>query len=57
MLQRSYPIARQKQVIYRDLKPENIMLCCRGNIKLVDFGFAQILPPNTTLNEACGTAM
>ena len=31
-------------IIYRDLKPENILIDKDGHIKLIDFGFAKIVP-------------
>ena len=40
-------------VVYRDLKPENIMLDCDGYLKLVDFGFAKVVPERTY--TLCGT--
>ena len=46
-------------IIYRDLKPENIMLDYRGNVKLIDFGFAEQVDPEKA-NQfigVCGTAM
>ena len=36
-----------QHVAYRDLKPENILLDVDGHLKLVDFGFAKLLPPST----------
>jgi len=36
-----------QHVAYRDLKPENILLDADGHLKLVDFGFAKYLPPDS----------
>ena len=46
-------------IIYRDLKPENIMLDCTGNVKLIDFGFAEQIDPEkgNQCIGVCGTAM
>ncbi|KAJ1459377.1 kinase-like domain-containing protein, partial [Pelagophyceae sp. CCMP2097] len=35
-------------VVFRDLKPENLMVSKRGYLKLVDFGFAKLLPYYTS---------
>ncbi len=42
-----------QDIIYRDLKPENIIISPEGNVKLVDFGFAKIVPDCTW--TVCGT--
>jgi len=34
-----------KGVVHRDLKPENILLGAGFRVKLIDFGFAVVIPP------------
>ncbi|KRX09291.1 Protein kinase-like domain [Pseudocohnilembus persalinus] len=44
-----------KNISHRDIKMENILLDENQNIKLIDFGFAIILPEFQKLNIFCGT--
>lgn len=34
----------QKGIVFRDLKPENVMLDVSGYLRLIDFGFAKVVP-------------
>lgn len=45
----------QKNIVHRDIKPENILFDEANNLKLVDFGSAQILEQNSALIEPAGT--
>jgi serine/threonine protein kinase len=42
-------------VTHRDLKPENILLDENDNIKLLDFGFANLLKDGRCLRTSCGS--
>ena len=43
------------EVVFRDLKPENVLIVRRGYARVVDFGFAKVLPPTQMTYTILGT--
>jgi len=41
--------------VHRDLKPENFLLDENDNIKLIDFGLANLMKDSVPLKTACGS--
>jgi len=42
-------------VVHRDLKPENLLLDAHNNIKIADFGLANIMADGVFLKTSCGS--
>ncbi len=43
------------KMAHRDLKPENLLLDEDNNIKLIDFGLANLMKDGASLTTACGS--
>lgn len=51
----SLPAGHKHQICHRDLKPENLLLDEHANVKIADWGMAQLMKPDGVLKTSCGS--